>query len=437
MSRLGARISVLLTLAILFVVGAATALVLALMKPPPAGRPDESYRVATRLALFAQTATSLQPDDWRRLVGPEARIGAAPPAAPTDERRSADLAEALATKGVAGEARVTRPEGGDRPTAALRLADGRWLSMVADGRPEGPPPHAWMAFAFWLALISLGTAGLVVFAVMRATRPLAALERAAAEIGRQGDFVELPETGPAEVRAATRAVNELSRRLGAAMESRMRLVAAAGHDLRTPMTRMRLRAEFLGPEAEREKWLADLDELDRIADSAIRLVREEVDPDAHETIEIDVMAREIAAELAEIGLSVRVARTTPAVTVARPTAMRRALRNLFVNAATHGASAVVAVETRSDRVAVIVEDEGPGIPPELIERAFEPFFRVDPARSSPIAGAGLGLAIAKEIVTRNGGDLTLANRPAGGLIQVVTLPAAPTSSASQVNAGRR
>jgi signal transduction histidine kinase len=256
----------------------------------------------------------------------------------------------------------------------------------------------------------------MVVAVRRLTEPLALLERTVANIGPDGELAPLPEEGPTEVRAAARAVNLLSSRLKSAMESRIRLVAAAGHDLRTPMTRMRLRAEFLD-DHERETWVADLDELDRIADSAIRLVREEVEGSSCVPIRLDELAQEVADEVAGIGMKATLASRVPVTVQGRPLSLKRAIRNLVINAATHGREAIVRVETSGGHAVLLIEDRGPGIPEDLMARVFEPFFTVDPARGAPIPGAGLGLAIAREIVSRNGGTLTLRNRAAGGLEQ--------------------
>lgn len=421
MSRLGVYISVLLTLAILVVVGGATLLTIRMVGPPRHAQAES--RRAAELALVAHALERLPADEISRLI---ARGGLSltdgSPAGREIAPATRELVEALRRDGVTAEARVVAPEQGGPPSFAMKLTDGRWLTIEA-----GPPPpdgRAWGAFAFWMALIAAGVAAAVVFAVMRATRPLAMLERAVAAVGPDGEFSELPETGPPEVRSTARAINRLSSRLKSAMESRMRLVAAAGHDLRTPMTRMRLRAEFIPQEEERERWLADLAELDRIADSAIQLVREEVDPDARQPTRIDLMVGEIVDELVEIRLPIALTRAAPAEALVRPHSMKRALRNLALNAATHGVRARASVELSRGAVVIVIEDEGPGIPPHLLQQAFEPFFRVDPARQTLGAGAGLGLAIAKEIVDRNGGELSIANRPGEGLAQMVRLPAA-------------
>jgi signal transduction histidine kinase len=252
-----------------------------------------------------------------------------------------------------------------------------------------------------------------------------------ASVGPDGILPHLPERGPAEVRATAKALNSLSSRLRAAIESRMRLVAAAGHDLRTPITRLRLRAEFIQDDDERARWLNDLDELERIADSAILLVREESGKVPPEPIRLDQLVSSVAAELKDQKYDVAVANTEPITVRASRLALSRALRNLMINAATHGVRARVSVADGVGGTArVIIEDEGPGIPPALLGQVFEPFFRADPSRRQTRPGAGLGLTIAREIVRRAGGDISIANNPGRGLTQLIELPTGQAGSSA-------
>ena len=186
------------------------------------------------------------------------------------------------------------------------------------------------------------------------------------------------------------------------MESRMRLVAAAGHDLRTPITRMRLRAEFVEDDDDRARWLTDLDELERIADSAILLVREESGKAPPELIQLDELVGSIGSELRDQDLDVTETTTEPVKVRASRLTLNRALRNLIINAATHGVRARVEVGAANGAARIVIEDDGPGIPPDLLGQVFEPFFRADPARRQDIRGAGLGLTIAREIIQRAG-----------------------------------
>jgi signal transduction histidine kinase len=272
-----------------------------------------------------------------------------------------------------------------------------------------------------LCLIIAGTTFVAVIAVRRLMRPLALIENCVSSINFQGELPRVPETGPADIRATARAINLLSSRLKRSVESRMRLVAAAGHDLRTPMTRMRLRAEFLD-DPDRGKWLRDLDELDHIADSAIQVVHAGIDNTiGQETVLLDTLVSEVVAELHELKLEASVVRSETVQVPAKRLALKRAIRNLVINAATHGGGATVSIRRRDRSVVIDILDDGPGIPEDILPFAFEPFFRVDPARSST-AGAGLGLAIANEIIQRNNGSLVLVNRLTGGLIQTIEIP---------------
>lgn len=186
---------------------------------------------------------------------------------------------------------------------------------------------------------------------------------------------------------------------------------------------LRLRAEFVEDEDERGKWLTDLEELDQIADSAIRLVREEASSDGVATVHLDGLLTEITTELEETGLRVTQREMVALDVAAGSLALKRALRNLIVNAATHGGGAEISLTRASGKALITIRDKGPGIPDELLSQVFEPFFRVDPSRRKTMPGVGLGLAIAREIVERFGGEITIRNLPAGGLIQEVRMPA--------------
>ncbi|KQT50948.1 hypothetical protein ASG43_06790 [Aureimonas sp. Leaf454] len=313
----------------------------------------------------------------------------------------------------------------ERTPAGRRLAIPMREGAYAFIPFPGPPPRPINPLIFYMALLIVGSAAIAILAVRRIIAPLKLLEQAIASVGPHGDIPEIDEKGPAEVRATAAALNRLSERLKLAIDSRMRLVAAAGHDLRTPMTRMRLRAEFL-PVEEQETWLKDLAELDRIADSAIRLVREEAgSDDAVESFPLDALLAEIESELGEIGRSIERSEPRPALPVmGRRFGLKRALRNLIDNAATHGGGARVGLRAVDGMALIEIEDEGPGIPEDLLSRVFEPFFRVDAARRQAHPGAGLGFAIAREIVDAAGGSIDIANRRGGGLRQSVRLPLA-------------
>jgi signal transduction histidine kinase len=314
---------------------------------------------------------------------------------------------------------VTQPAETAHPVVSIKLKSG-WLAVPVPERHG--KEEVLFALAGWFLLVAIGTVGVALWFAHRITRHLAVLERVAATIDADGILPRLPETGPAELKATARALNTMTARLKNAAESRMRLVAAAGHDLRTPMTRMRLRAEFLDEE-DRSLWLSDLEELDRIADSAIQLVREETQRERTGLLRVDEIISEICRDLASMKASVTIIKMEAVTISSAPLALTRAVRNLVINAATHGGGAFVTVGMENSAALITIDDEGPGIPDQSMSRVFEPFFRVDPARRKAGPGAGLGLAIAKEIVERHGGKLTLQNRSPRGLRQEIVFPA--------------
>lgn len=255
------------------------------------------------------------------------------------------------------------------------------------------------------------------------SRPLALLEDAPQSVGADGTLPMLEERGSAEVRATAATINALSTRLKKAVESRMRLVAAAGHDLRTPLTRMRLRAEFVCDDEERALWLRDIDELRRIAHSAIQLVNEETTRTPLEVIRLDELVRRVAAELQEQDFPIEVAGSCEIHVKASRLTLSRALRNLFINAATRGGRGIAQV-TGGAVARITITDQGPGIEPAILDQVFEPFFRADQARSQKIPGIGLGLP-SRAIIRKAGGDIRIENQRDGGRVQPVELPAIP------------
>jgi len=421
MKSLGARLALLLLTAIVLVVISSSFVASLVMRGP---RPDMMIEPEARqLAVLAAFA-----EKDRAMAAAAGLIVASKPAdGPRDEELSRFLVEALLRISSMREAIISRQSTGEM-IASLKLSDGSWL--VTPMPQHGPPPGGWKILVGWLGLIIIGSVLVSIFAASKIMKPLRLLERAVAEVNPDGTLPHIPETGPGEIRVTAQALNGLSARVKASTESRMRLVAAAGHDLRTPMTRMRLRAEFIQDDEERRKWLADLEELDRIADSAIGLVREEISKDSLERVRLDTAVEEIVEELQAIHMNVKSGELEPALISAGPLAVTRALRNLLINAATHGQSATVTVTHLGNKAVVRIIDTGPGIPEERLNQVFEPFFRIDIARQRSFPGAGLGMAIAHEIVTRFDGEITVRNRQPTGLEQVVSFKSADGKSAN-------
>lgn len=411
MNTLRVKFAALLVLAIVTVVVALTIVLFYTLGPPPrSGRAlDAAARQVEMMVRLTHEGLS------------SFSFTSKPASHHVYEHRTKALRAKLAKRGLDLPIVVSRERRHGPLVVSVPIEHRGWLSMPISGLPPQGVP--WKGLLKWLLLITVGATAIAVFAANRMVRPLVFLENAVAAVGPDGLMPELPERGPAEVRATAKALNSLSARLKRAMESRMRLVAAAGHDMRTPITRMRLRAEFVVDEEERAKWLTDLEELERIADSAIMLVREETGNDAPELVRLDELVETICADLKEQQLDVTCTNVQPVTVRVSRFKLNRALRNLIINAATHGVRARVSVESVDGKLArIVIEDDGPGIPPDVIDQVFEPFFRADPARRQNIPGAGLGLTIAHEIVQRAGGSITIANKDGGGLVQIVELP---------------
>jgi signal transduction histidine kinase len=424
MNTLRARITTLLVASVLSVVILATGLSLFLLEPPRLHKAIDATAAQIALSISLAKAGSGQRDliASPTSASPDSEVigmQRAPASGTFLEAATRDLRDELRKRGFSADLAVTELSALSWPVASLDLGHGRWLVVPIAIPP--PPENASLILGGWMLLVATGTTLAAIAAAYSMTRPLALVEKALAGLTLDGELPHLQERGPAEVKSTARAINLLSARLKIAMESRMRLVAAAGHDLRTPLTRLRLRAEFLDEE-ERRQWLTDLNELDHIADSAIRLVREEVDESALEEVRLDVLTEEIVVELKEMKLKAAVMSAEVVSVRARPLSLKRAFRNLMINAATHGGGTIVSVRKCRHAVLLLIEDDGPGIPEDLLQRAYEPFFRIDPARRASVPGAGLGLAIAREIIARSKGELKITNRPEGGLRQEVSFP---------------
>jgi len=413
MNSLRARIVVTLALSIICVIVMATA-TLFLARKGHAQKEEMVFAQLVSEAILA-IAPLFRGDEG----GGHAHLGSGPVAGEPRPELTKLLQSQLRSDGSDLEIVVTQPAETSHPVVSVKLKSG-WLPLPIPERHLG---EFLFALAGWFLLVAFGTVCVALWFAHRITRHLVVLERVAATIDADGVIPRLPESGPAELRATVRALNTMTAKLKNAAESRMRLVAAAGHDLRTPMTRMRLRAEFLDEE-DRAMWLSDLEELDHIADSAIQLVREETQRETSQPVRVDEIISEICSDLASMKAPVTIMRIEAVTISSAPLALTRAVRNLVINAATHGGGAFVTVGLENNSTASItIDDEGPGIPDQSLSRVFEPFFRVDPARRKFGAGAGLGLAIAKEIVERHGGKLTLQNRSPRGLRQKIMFPA--------------
>jgi signal transduction histidine kinase len=300
-----------------------------------------------------------------------------------------------------------------------QLQDGRWITLT-QRLPE--ETFAWpYKLLLTLAVLLVSVIALTLLAVRWLTRPLGVLATAADELGRDIRRAPLAEQGPVEVQRAAAAFNTMQARLQTYLREREQMLAAVSHDLRTPITRLRLRAELIEDEALRAKFARDLAEMESMTTAALDFLRGAHVSEALQPVDVAALLESLQSDMEEAGHAVQVHAQATAPYPARPLALKRCLTNLIENAIKYGKSAEVRLEDDGRELRITVADHGPGIPEAELERVFEPFYRVESSRSRETGGVGLGLSVARDIVRAHGGELTLRNRPAGGLEAVVTL----------------
>lgn len=309
---------------------------------------------------------------------------------------------------------------------AMRLPDGPWLNI----RIRMPPPRPWHSTTFLAAFVLMTAAAvlLILGAVARLMRPVRLLAAAADRLGRDVNAAPMDESGPSEVATAARAFNQMADRIRRFVADRTQMLAAIGHDLRTPITRLRLRAEFLDDDEQRRKMLADLDEMEQMIAATLAFARDDAAAEPAAAVDLAALCRTVADEAADARPECADCITFEGperLTVrARPVAMKRAVANLVTNALKYGAAARIRLSrAETGLVRLVVEDDGPGIPESELEAVFAPFRRLEGSRNRETGGTGLGLTITRNILRAHGGDVILRNRIGGGLSAIATLPA--------------
>ena len=232
----------------------------------------------------------------------------------------------------------------------------------------------------------------------------------------------MPETGTSETRQAARAFNIMQARLRSLIENRTRMLAAISHDLRTPLTLLRLRAENVENPQERDKMLATIAEIDAMVGETLQFARDEATTELRRPTDIAALVQSIVDDMADAGMPVKMEPAEPVVYDCQPDALKRAIRNLLDNAVKYGKAANAAIQTTPKTIEIVIDDEGPGIPEQELSRVFDPFYRLEESRSRETGGVGLGLAIAQSILQAHHGEIALSNRPGGGLRARISLP---------------
>jgi signal transduction histidine kinase len=278
--------------------------------------------------------------------------------------------------------------------------------------------HLPLSLAITAVLVSL----VGVLTVRSIARPLRQLTKSADSLGRGEAVKPILTCGPDDIRRTAEAFNRMQERLHRFVEDRTRMLAAIGHDLRTPLTTLRLRAELVEDPDLQERMLATIDEMQAMTEATLSLARHETNAEPTRTIDLSALVESICEDLAELGQSVAFTAGERVTYRCRPDGLRRTIRNLVENAVRYAGHADVRLVATNSTVEIVVEDNGPGIPLDKVEEVFAPFFRLEASRSCETGGIGLGLSIARAIARQHGGDVILSARQPG-LKAAVILPA--------------
>lgn len=317
--------------------------------------------------------------------------------------------------------RMRPPAGLPVLSAQVQLRDGHWVMFDTHLPDDTVTPPIRLLLS--LALGSLAVLGLSYVAVRWVTQPLRVLAQAAEALGKNIHHPPLAEQGPDELRRAAQAFNTMQRRLARFIEDRTRMLTAMSHDLKTPLTRLRLRTELLDDEVLRERFEHDLLEMEQMVTDALEFMRGlEPSRSMHQPVDLNALLESLQADQQAMGREVSLAGQAHAPWLGDAARLRRCLGNLIDNAVRYGQRAQVQIDDGPHALRIAVSDSGPGIPEPQLEQVFEPFYRLEASRGRDTGGTGLGLGIARNIARAAGGDVVLHNIPGGGLQAVVTLP---------------
>ena len=302
--------------------------------------------------------------------------------------------------------------------AAMHLPDGRWRVV----RPAGRWIEPWhWRMLLWLLVLLAAVAPVAWWVARRIAQPIGLFAAAAERLGRDPRADPIPVEGPAEVAKAAEAFNEMQARIRRYVDDRVTMAAAMAHDLRTPLMRLSLRVEKAGPEL-RAPMEADIHEMREMISTALAFVRDIGRPPRRQKLSLRALVESVADEMADLGADVTVEPGDDIVIEADVAGLKALLANLIGNAVVYAGQARIRIARPDGHALIEVADEGPGLPDDLLERVFEPFFRAEPSRNRETGGSGLGLASARAVARAHGGDIRLINRAEGGLLARVLLP---------------
>lgn len=303
---------------------------------------------------------------------------------------------------------------------SIQLDNKSWLNFST----AIPTPKTFFSQPALISMLLMAAAVILlsVWGVRRLTKPLNDFAQAAQRLGRDVNAPPLEEIGPIEVRRASKAFNEMQNRLRAFIGNRTRMLAAISHDLRTPITLLRLRAEMVEDEEGRRKMLSTLDEMEAMVSSTLAFAREEAKAESPSLVDVGALVESICVDMADAGLPVAFETPVKCPYECRPAALKRAITNIIENAIKYGECANAVLSSDEHYITISIDDEGLGIPDEDMENVFMPYFRVDPSRTPGAGGIGLGLSLAQAVIHAHGGEIRLENKPGKGMRATICLP---------------
>jgi signal transduction histidine kinase len=372
--------------------------------------------VATSVAILDRLPAAERPQwlprvnrgNYQYILGPGLR------GVPEMTQRGKDIADRImeATGGRFAVTVESIPGDGKQVQAHLTLSDGSPLTI--DVHPRMTPVAQWLPYVLVLQLLLLIVC--CWFAVRQSIRPLVALADAADALNPNAKAAPLDESGPTEVARAARAFNAMSERIAHFVAERVQILAAISHDLQTPITRMKLRAEMAEDSEEKRKMVNDLAEIQTLVQEGLAYARSTSgEGEKASRIDLGSFVESLVYDYQDTGKNVTIEQNVGGAIVTRPHALRRILTNLVDNAIKFGGAAEVSVRRERDAVLIDVMDRGPGIPDDKLDAVLQPFVRLEGSRSRETGGTGLGLAIAHQLSVAIGGSLKLRNREGGGL----------------------
>jgi signal transduction histidine kinase len=300
---------------------------------------------------------------------------------------------------------------------SLQLPDGTWIAVTEPGRERANELRVRNLFIFMLGFGLI--AGVSLLAARMIIRPMRRLAAAADRLGRERELTPVPKAGVPELDAIAESFNQMQQRLKRFVDERTHMLAAISHDLRTPLTRLRLFAEFVSDQQQRALVLNDIEEMEQMLRASLSFASDEAHREPHSRVDVAALLISLCDTVSDVGGNVSYEGPDHAELPCQPVAIRRALSNLIDNACKYGEEARVRLSEHAERIEITIADRGPGIPAGQVEQAFAPFRRLEGSRNRESGGVGLGLAIARDVIHGHGGSITLeANQPAGLLVRV-------------------